>query len=252
MSVLIDASTQNGSHAIPHESRLVWLDMARTLALLAMIGFHFVRDLEVFGAIPPGTTAQGSWTIIARLIAGSFLFLSGASLVIAHRTGFRADAWAKRLAMISGAAALVTVATYLAVPDRFVYFGILHCIAASSLIGSGLLFLPAWALSALVLLIFAADELWGGALFGSVWLAWTGLGVTVRPSLDFLPLIPWAGVFLAGMACAKALPVTQWDLPIRPSGLARWMTWPGQHSLAVYLLHQPVLLGFLWLISQFA
>ncbi|MEW9919521.1 heparan-alpha-glucosaminide N-acetyltransferase [Marimonas sp. MJW-29] len=224
---------------------MFWLDASRTLALIAMIGFHFFRDLEFFGVIVPGTTSQGSWAIAARMIAGSFIFLSGISLVIAHDAGFRPRPWAKRFAMISGAAALVSLATYLAIPDRFVYFGILHCLAASSLIGAGLLFAPTWLLLALAFLIFGMDGPIGPVPSGSFWLAWTGLSSSVRPSLDFLPLIPWLGVFLAGMACARLIPVSRWDLPFRTTAPARWFSWPGRHSLAVYLVHQPVLISFI-------
>ncbi len=40
---------------------------------------------ELFGHLPPGTVAMpGGWAIFARLVAGSFLFLAGVSLVLAH------------------------------------------------------------------------------------------------------------------------------------------------------------------------
>jgi uncharacterized membrane protein len=226
--------------------RLLWLDLARTLALLAMIVFHFTRDLELFGLLPSGTTATGGWAVFARAIAGSFIFLSGASLVLAHASGFRRARWARRFAVLSGAALLVSITTYAAFPDRYISFGILHCIAACSVVGVAFLRAPGWLLFALAISILAISLVWGSGVFASPWLAWTGLALTNRPSLDFLPLIPWLSAFLAGMAAAKSLPVAQWDVPVRARGLSSRLAWPGRHSLLVYLVHQPVLLAILW------
>ncbi len=75
--------------AVHSGSRLLWLDVARTVALLAMIAFHLFRDLELFGVLPAGTTAEGGWATAARVIAASFILLSGVSRVIAHAQGLR-------------------------------------------------------------------------------------------------------------------------------------------------------------------
>lgn len=241
--------TQNVSEV---RRRLLWLDLSRALALLAMIVFHFARDLEIFGLLPPGTTAAGGWAIFARTIAGSFIFLSGVSLVVAHSTGFRPKSWARRLAIISGAALLVTVATYATFPDRYIYFGILHCIAACSVVGTVMLRAPASLLCAIAVLILFADVSWDTGPFSSLWLAWTGLTLTTRPSLDFLPMIPWLSAFLAGMAFAKILLETTRDLAVRSKVVVRYATWLGRHSLAVYLVHQPVLLAIIWAASEIA
>lgn len=230
------------------DGRLFWLDAARSAALLAMVVFHLFRDLEFFGVLPHGHTSQGGWAVAARTIAGSFILLSGISLVIAHENGFRFRSWVKRLVLISGAAALVSVATYAAFPERFIFFGILHCIALSGLLGTGLLRFPSWALWAIAALVIVAHGLWGGALFVSPWLAWTGLSSVVRPSLDFLPLVPWFAWFVLGMALAKGLPVTRWDVPDGIGSRFRSLAWAGKHSLAIYLIHQPLLIGILWVI----
>jgi uncharacterized membrane protein len=66
-----------------------------------MIVFHAVKDMELFGVIAAGTTVTGGWAVFARCIAAGFLFLSGSSLVLAHARGFRAQAWARRVAMIA-------------------------------------------------------------------------------------------------------------------------------------------------------
>lgn len=247
--VWIGAQVQS-SHEAHKDKRLLWLDAARTTALLAMIAFHLFLDLEFFGVLPPGTTAQGGWTVTAHMIAGSFILLSGISLVTAHEHRFRLQAWAKRIALISGAAALVTAVTYVAFPDRFIYFGILHCIALASLVGNSLLRFQSWLLWTIAAAILIAPFCMKDALFASPWLAWTGLSSEVRPSLDFLPLVPWLACFVIGMALAKSLPLSHWDLPTGIGGRLQRFTWPGKHSLAIYLIHQPMLIGIIWCITS--
>lgn len=226
--------------------RVGWIDLARVAALAGMVVFHFARDLEIFGLVPHGLTMSGGWALFARLVAGSFVFLSGMSLVLAHGAGLRWGAWRRRFLMIVGAAGLVSLATYAAFPQRFVYFGILHSIAAASLIGLAVLRLPAWGMALTGAAVVALHLTIGRALFDSVWLAWTGLSSTVRPSLDFLPLVPWLAPFLFGMALARAV-----DLRALPAlQLPAALTWISRHSLSVYLVHQPVLLGVIWLATR--
>ena len=122
-----------------------------------MVCFHIVFDLQMFGHLPFGTTLHPVFYWHARLVAGSFLFLAGVSLWLAHGQGIRWPAFWRRWIKLIAAAGLVTVATYAALPEYFVYFGILHCIAASSLIGLLVLRLPATALAALGAAIMAAS-----------------------------------------------------------------------------------------------
>lgn len=230
--------------------RLLWVDLVRTMALAGMVVFHFARDLEFFGWAAPGTTLTGGWAVYARLVAGSFLFVSGVSFVLAHGRGFRARAWARRLAMIVAAAAVVTVATYAAFPAYFIYFGILHAIAVASVIAVALRGAPAWLLLAAALIILAADVAMGPGLLDAPWLAWTGLSHSVRPSFDFVPLVPWLAPFLAGMALARAVAPEALE-PRWPKAFpVRRLVWAGQHSLAIYLIHQPVLFALFWLVAR--
>ncbi len=154
------------------ENRLLFLDVARTIALFGMIVFHFFRNFEVFGMIAQGTTLNGGWAIFARAIAGSFLFLSGVSLVLAHARGFRGKAWLRRVVLISGAACLVTLATYAAFPSQFVFFGILHALAMASLLGVPFLFAPVWVSLIGAASILIASATVGRAVFTSPWMAW--------------------------------------------------------------------------------
>ncbi len=223
-------------------NRLTSLDIARTLAVVCMVIFHFTFDLALFGHIDPGTMSQPFWYYFARAIAGSFLFLSGIGLWLAHGRGIRWPAFWKRWLMIAAAAALITTASIWLVPGGPIWFGILHAIAATSLLGLLALRLPWPVTLALAALIFTAA--WGLRFeaFDPLWLVWTGLAES-RPMMgDYTPLIPWAAPALAGLATAKALRLDQWQGTSR-SPLFRALTFPGRHSLIIYLLHQPILFG---------
>lgn len=225
------------------------VDLARSLALLGMVIFHFIRDLEFFGYIPPGTTLQGAWPVFARIVAGSFLFLAGVSLVLGHGRGIRWRPFMRRLAAVVGAAVAISAATYAAMPDTFIFFGILHSIAVASIIGLLFLRLPVPVIAASVFIVAGLPHVFRSELFDAPGLVWTGLAVTVPRSLDFEPLFPWLAPFLAGMALARiAARAGLWDrLRCAPMPWAgRWAAWPGRYSLSIYLVHQPILLGILW------
>jgi uncharacterized membrane protein len=227
---------------IDQPGRLVALDLARTLAILCMVVFHFTFDLALFGYIPPDTMSQPFWYYFARAIAGSFLFLSGISLWLAHGQRIRWRAFWWRLGRLVAAALLVTLTSIWFVPGGTIWFGILHAIAAASLVGLAALRLPWPVTLALAAMILSAA--WGPRFpaFDPLWLVWTGLAES-RPMMgDYVPLIPWAAPALAGIACAKAFRV---DLrpAVIPSPTLDRLAFPGRHSLIIYLLHQPILIG---------
>jgi uncharacterized membrane protein len=229
--------------------RIAALDVARTAALAGMVLFHFTRDLEQFGLIAPGTTLGDGWATLARAVAGSFLFLSGISLWLAHGQGIRWRTFLRRLAMLAGAAGLVSAATYVAMPDAFIYFGILHSIAVASVLGLAFLHLPAIVTGLVAVFVFMVPQVWPAGLVDAPWLVWTGLTTSVPRTLDYEPVFPWFSPFLFGIACARLL-FGAGLLPEReaaPAPLWHWLGWPGRHSLAIYLVHQPILIGAIWL-----
>lgn len=231
------------------QRRVVALDVARTAALAGMIVFHFTRDLEQFGLIAPGTTLGDGWSMFSRTVAGSFLFLSGVSLWLAHGQGIRWRAFLRRLAVLAAAAGLVSAATYVAMPDAFIYFGILHSIAVASVLGLAFLRLPVPVTVAVATAVLIVPQLWPAGLIDAPWLVWTGLTTSVPRTLDYEPVFPWFGPFLFGIAAARLAAVAgllraHGAVPAR---LWHWLGWPGRHSLAIYLIHQPVLIGAIWL-----
>ncbi|MCK7612641.1 heparan-alpha-glucosaminide N-acetyltransferase [Roseibium sediminicola] len=231
-------------------TRLAVIDLARGLAVVAMAIYHFSWDLSWFGLVDWPVAQGANWRIFAGSIAGSFLFLAGVSLDLAHHNGIRWRAFWRRLAVIVAAAVSVSLVTYFTFGDSYVRFGILHCIALSSLIALPFARLPLWSVIAASALVLSSP-LWAtSSVFdGQVWL-WTGLGLPDFGSVDYVPLAPWAGVTLAGLAFSStARRLGLWELMAH----LRFSGWPGiatrfcgRHSLIIYLLHQPALYGLVW------
>src|SRR3954454_15453176 len=185
--------------------RIEAVDAARGAALLAMAIYHFSWDLSFLQLIATDVGTDPAWKWFARAIAGSFLFLVGISLVLGHGAGVRWRAFLKRLAMIAGAAAAITIATYFAFPDTYIFFGILHCIAASSVVALPFLRAPWPAVLIAAVLVLAAPRLIGSDAFNAPLLAWLGLGTRVPLTNDYVPIFPWFGMVLAGVAAGRVL-----------------------------------------------
>jgi uncharacterized membrane protein len=227
-------------------TRLAAVDALRGAALVAMIVYHAAWDLSFLGFITTDVATHPGWAGFARTIAAAFLLLVGVSLVLARRAGATLRRVLRRIFIIAAAAAAVSAATYAFLPGQGVYFGILHCIALSSLLGTALHRLPTWLLAAAVPAVLVLPWLFASPAFDAPWWYWLGLSTEVPPAPDYVPLLPWFAAVLAGMAIGRALPEPAprtAPLPIR--ALAAM----GRRSLAIYLLHQPVLLGllFAWL-----
>jgi uncharacterized membrane protein len=194
--------------------RLAPLDITRGLAVLAMFVFHFTWDLGHFGHIDPAIPYAPAFKLFGHAIAAAFLFVAGVSLVLAHGRGFRAGAFWRRLALVGGAALLVTAATWFAFPSAFVFFGILHCVAAASLLALPLLFLPGAAALLAGAALVAAPLVARDAFFDAPTWWWTGLSTFEPLTNDYRPLTPWAGILLVGVGVAR---LARWETPAAPS-----------------------------------
>jgi uncharacterized membrane protein len=233
--------------------RIIAIDMVRGVALLAMASYHFTWDLEFFGYTDPGLTAFGWWKIYARCIASTFLFLVGVSLYLAHGRRIRWNGFWKRFGMVAGAALAISVVTRIATPDGFIFFGILHEIALASLLGLVFLRLPALLTLVVAALVIAAPIYLRLAAFDHPWLWWVGLSAVNPRSNDYVPVFPWFGAVLLGIAVTKlasASGLLERLAKVTPGRWANPLLFIGRHSLAFYLIHQPLLIGCVWLFSQ--
>jgi uncharacterized membrane protein len=151
------------------------------------------------------------------------------------------------------AALAITTITYLATPGAFIFFGILHQIAVASLFGLAFLRVPAWITLVAAALVIAVPHYLRSPLFDHPFLWWVGLSTINPRSNDYVPLFPWFGAVLAGIAATKlaaSAGLLTWMANRSPAPLARPLVLAGRHSLAFYLIHQPVLIACVWLFSQ--
>ena len=238
--------------AIPSSrpSRIPLIDAARGIAIVAMVIYHLGWNLSFLELIPVDLRDYPLWIAFGHAIAASFLALVGVGLVLAHGAGFGRERFLKRLALVAGAALLVTAGTYLVFPDRFIFFGILHHIALASVLALPFLRWP-WFVAALAaLVVFALPIVFQAEALSSPWLIWLGLGTRVPSTNDFVPVFPWFACVLAGVAIAQLWRPAPDPAAAELSRPLRALGWMGRKSLPIYLIHQPVLYGGLALLAS--
>ncbi len=226
------------------------VDWARGVALIGMAVYHLGWDLADFRLAWPMLPFSPPMRLLSHAVASTFLALVGVSLTLAHRDRLNLPAFWRRLAVIAGAAALVTAGSLVFAPGEAIWFGILHCIAAASLVALPLVEAPASmsllaGAAAIVLPLVVQSK-----LFDWPALLWIGLGEALPNTVDWYPLLPWAGVVLVGLGLAR-LPgvLARLTSPGRwraRSGPARAVSFAGRHSLVLYLVHQLILFPLVW------
>jgi uncharacterized membrane protein len=229
------------------------VDCARGLALIGMAVYHLSWDLADFRLVSPLLPFTPAMRLLSHTVASVFLALVGVSLALAYRNGLNLRAFLRRLAIIGSAAALVTLASLVFAPGAGIFFGILHCIAVASLLAAPFVAAPAWASLAVGLAAIVAPAFIHSRLFDPPWLLWLGLAEALPNTVDWRPLLPWAGVIFVGLGVARAPRVMAWlTSPVRwraASGPWRAVSFAGRHSLPIYLVHQPILIGIVYTLT---
>ncbi|MSR86954.1 DUF1624 domain-containing protein [Candidatus Peribacteria bacterium] len=236
------------------KQRYIELDLLRTAAVIMMVLYHAVYDLQMIEGWDIDVFSDG-WIFFARTTASLFLLLVGCSFAISwdrHGASHKYPKYLRRGLGLLACGMLVSLVTYMYDPETYVLFGILHCIGVSILLLPFFARLKGW--NAVVGIVMIGLGL--GLGLGSGMAAHTGLFLPfgiIPPdftTVDYFPLIPWFGVVLIGYALGYFFYVGHRSDILRPERprwihTIRWMTWPGHHALLIYLLHQPILLAIL-------
>lgn len=229
------------------KQRLLLIDALRGVAIVMMVVFHFCFDLSYFGLADFDFYGDSFWVHARTLILSSFLFLVGVSLILTTRQGLVLDRYLRRLAYLVAAALLVSLSTWWMFAERFVFFGVLHFIALASVLGL-LLVRARWLNLILGIAVIIVANRYQSPWFDEPGRRWIGLMTHKPPTEDYVPLLPWFGVVMlgafAGPAMQRLASRVQPHCAVSP---VEYLAFAGRHSLLIYLLHQPLLLGGLTL-----
>jgi uncharacterized membrane protein len=221
--------------------RIAAVDALRGIAILLMIVYHFFFDLDFFGFIDINLFDAG-WLIFQRSVAVLFLLVVGISLTLSeskNKEGYKRHA--KRGLRLAGVAMLITAATWIYPHKGFIMFGIIHFIAAATLIAPFFLRFG-WKNVLLGLVIILAGFYVDTLRTDSTYLFWLGIVYPGYQPLDHYSIIPWLGIVLIGIYAGKRL------LQQKSIGMPGWaggLAFLGRHALLIYLIHQPILIGAL-------
>lgn len=214
--------------------RSLLIDSLRGFTIILMIFFHFSFDLSNFGFLNVDIVHDPFWYALPRLIVFLFLFAVGMSLTLAHKEKIIWKPFWKRFFKITFFALVISVATRILFPDNWIYFGTLHAIALISLMTLPFLKRPHLSLI-IALLLFIPS------VFFDKNLPWFLLP---HQSWDYIAPFPWVGASLLGVfAVHRGL--HQSTLP--HNALVKSLNYLGKHSLFIYLIHQPILFGSVYL-----
>ncbi len=226
-------------------ARFERLDLLRALAMLWMAAFHFGFDLNHFGLLEPRQNFYRDpfWTTQRTCIVSLFLFCAGLGQAAALEAMQTPRRFWQRWAQIAGCAVLVSIGSAIMFPKSWIAFGVLHGIAVMLIVARFAAPLGAW-LWPLGALAIALPRFVRHPWFDTPLTNWIGL-VTRKPvTEDWVPVLPWLGVLLWGLAAGQWLlahrrAVLAGPLPAVLARLALLGRWP----LTFYMLHQPVLIG---------
>lgn len=219
-----------------HRRRIPLLDVLRTVAMLFMFLHHIFYDLSMFDFIPSYLLHTLPIRSLSYLSGSLFICTSGISSCFSRNP-------IRRGAIILAYAYGITIITSLmGLPVRF---GILHFFGCCMILyGLGKQYLDRMSsafLPLLYLLGFLCSSYFTKNVTVSVpFLYPLGFTTATFYSSDYYPLLPWIFIYLLGVFLGRRLQAAS-ALPFwltRP--LPKALTWPGAHSLPIYLLHQPV------------
>ena len=230
-------------------ARVDGVDALRGGALCLMFAYHFVFDLRFYGVIAADFEHDPFWLGFRALIVAAFMVLVGMSLVLADRASATPAHFWRRIGIIVACALLATAGSWILFPRTFIFFGMLHAIAVASVLANPVVRRP-WSAAAIGCAVIALGLALSHPAFDARPLSWIGFATAKPATEDYVPLAPWAGFVFLGIALAHLLARQAFRAVTPLASAPRWLRWLGRHSLGVYMAHQPLLLGTLWLVVR--
>ena len=236
------------------EDRFWEIDFLRGFAIILMVFFHIIYDLNFF-SITNFRIYSGIILYIARLSASIFVVLAGISLSISYsksknwlKTNDIILKFIKRGLKILFLGVIISVITWFYIPRGFVVFGILHFIGTSIILS--LIFIRYRVINIIFGLFFIIVGFYLKSLtFDFNILIPLGFIPNNFWTIDYFPLFPWFGIFLIGISIGNIIyPDFKRKYEIKDLSkklLVKSFCFLGRNSLLIYFLHQPIIIGII-------
>lgn len=244
------------------KKRYYILDSLRGITLISMMLYHAVWDLVyIFGVDMPWYQSEAAF-VWQQSICWTFILLSGFCWSMGRKK-------LKRALVVLGASVLISAVTLLFMPENRVLFGVLSAIGTGMLlmipldkvfrrinpyvgilvsaglfvvtrgVNDGFLGFGDWRICAL-------PEAWYANLFT----AYLGFPAADFWSTDYFSVIPWLFLYWTGYFLYMIFEKADW-LKYLAGFRIRSLEWIGRHSLILYMIHQPVIYGVLYVVFLF-
>nr|WP_231288476.1 heparan-alpha-glucosaminide N-acetyltransferase [Methanococcus maripaludis] len=214
-----------------------------------MVISNFVTDLKYFLGYSENLLF---WSIFALYVASIFIFISGVSFnisfskkVVSNNLNYKH--YFIRFLKLFAVSVLITIITSRFLTSGTIYFGIIHFLAISGLLG--IIFYRFEKINLVFAIIFlSAGLLFRGMVLETPYLLSLGIMPTNFYTLDYFPIFPWFGIYLLGMGFSEKYyknGVSKYSFEIFKNKIFSKVCYMGQHTLFIYIIHQPILVGFL-------
>lgn len=241
---------------IKSNERFWEIDVLRGIAIILMIIFHILYDLNYFQLINL-SLYTGYFLIYVYLIGILFFLLVGISLTLSYTKSKEfltknklKIKFIKRGLKIFILGLFITLITWLYLDEGFIIFGVLHCIGISIILVYPFLKIRYPNLLIGVLLISIGLFL-KNFTFDFQWLIWLGFRYSSFYTIDYFPILPWLGVILIGIFLGNTFYPNHNRkfriLDLSNFKIVKFFIYLGQNSLIIYFIHQPILLSIIYL-----
>lgn len=218
------------------ENRSMTLDAYRGTAVLLMIIFHLCWDLRDFGYLSYSLNDL-FWINFRGIIMTLFISAVGWSAYLSYKDGIKWRNLFIRQSKLLLCTAAISIGTYLAFPNNWVFFGILHFILLAGFIILPVVRRPWVSLllgTALLALFFFNDSV---NSFNFHHYLTTNFSLPTY-TLDLVNISPWISVIFLGPILGY---LNLHKLPLPQHVLVTVLAFLGRHALLVYLSHQLLL-----------